>query len=306
MSRGKIEMDRVSPLMNHSRRQLAVGAWSLLVICLGLDMSRLPSWLSPGIVLLVSMISSCSVLLIQETGISKPSLSRGSSWARATIALLIPFAWSILLFDRRSPLFGFALVLTALGPVGTVLLLSSQAKFRPIDQPIAPQADCGRCPGPVQVDEWIPDSTEKLDEAEEEVVEKSVSTVRLSEFGAEPAKKTDSFFESPASDVTQWLTRSHTAEGEIIEGGFRVDFQAGQRDSTIHVSFCPPFSQTPKISTRDLDDANLEIQVAASFPFGARLTVRRSGQTKSSENQNAIRSCRIGFVAVAVSLKKAA
>jgi hypothetical protein len=299
-------MDRVSPLMNHSRRQLAVGAWSLLVICLGLDLSRLPSWLSPGIVLLVSIISSCSVLLIQESGFSKSSLSRGSSWARATIALLIPFAWSMLLSDWRSPFLGFALVLTALGPVGTVLLLSSQAKFRPIDQPIAPQADCGRCPSPVQADESIPGSTEKLDEVEEEVVEKSVSTVRLAEFATEPAKKTDSFSESPASDVTQWLTRSHTAEGEIIEGGFRVDFQAGQRDSTIHVSFCPPFSQTPKISTRDLDEANLEIQVAASFPFGARLTVRRSGQTKSSENQNAIRSCRIGFVAVAVSLKKAA
>lgn len=209
------------------------------------------------------------------------------------------------LCDWRFPFLGFVIVLTALGPVGTVLLLGSPTKLRRVVKPIEPQAECGRCPIHVQTDETVACSAEKLDEVDE-VVEKSVSAVRLAEFSDEPAKKTPSFTESPASDVTQWLTRSQTAEGEIIEGGFRIDFQVDQRDATIHVSFCPPFSQTPKISTSDLDEANLEIHVAASFPFGARLTIRRSGMTKSCENQNDVRSCRIGFIAVAVSLKKAA
>ena len=31
------------------------------------------------------------------------------------------------------------------------------------------------------------------------------------------------------SDVTQWLTRSLTVDGEIIEGGVRIEFENGQR-----------------------------------------------------------------------------
>ena len=84
-----------------------------------------------------------------------------------------------------------------------------------------------------------------------------------------PAARDNS--ETLLPDVTQWLTRSQTAEGEIIKGGVRIEFADGQRDATVHISFCPPFSNTPKISAENLDSENLEIHVAASFPFGVWL-----------------------------------
>ena len=73
-----------------------------------------------------------------------------------------------------------------------------------------------------------------------------------------------------------------------------------QREVIAHVSFCPPLSGPPEIETEDLDGANLEIRVGTAFPFGARLTVRRSGSTTLPY------SARIGFVAVVAANQKAA
>ena len=101
-------------------------------------------------------------------------------------------------------------------------------------------------------------------------------------------------------DVTQWMSRRVTDDGELVEGWLRVEFPAGQREATAHVSFCPPLSGPPKIETEDLDGAELEIRVGTAFPFGARLTVRRSGSTAHAT------SGRIGFVAVVAANQKAA
>lgn len=100
--------------------------------------------------------------------------------------------------------------------------------------------------------------------------------------------------------MTQWMSRRLTDDGELIEGWLRIEFPAGQREATAHVSFCPPLSGPPQIETEDLDGADLEIRVGTAFPFGARLTVRRSSTTMPPH------SARIGFVAVVAADQKAA
>lgn len=100
--------------------------------------------------------------------------------------------------------------------------------------------------------------------------------------------------------LTLWLARRQTDDGEQIEGWVRVRFAAGQRETTVHVAFCPPMSVCPEIETEELDGAGLEIRVAAVFPFGVRLTVRRSGTLED-------RNCdRIGFIAQALPAQRAA
>ena len=100
--------------------------------------------------------------------------------------------------------------------------------------------------------------------------------------------------------LAAWLSRRATDDGEVIEGWMRATFLAGQREATIHVSFCPPLSGSPEIETEDLDGSELEIRVASIFPFGLRMTARRSGSTREPQ------AARIGFVATAATTRRAA
>jgi len=114
-------------------------------------------------------------------------------------------------------------------------------------------------------------------------------------------------FDSPsAAEMTQWQTRSRRGTGETIEGGIRIEFAEGQREATIHISFCPPLAKCPELMTEDLDGADLEIRVAASYPFGARLTVRRPLRSNQRTQRAPSESCRIGFVATSESIQRAA
>ena len=99
---------------------------------------------------------------------------------------------------------------------------------------------------------------------------------------------------------TLWLARRQTAVGEEIEGWTRVHFASGQREATVHVAFCPPLAGSPELHTEDLDGAELEIRVAAVFPFGARLAVRRKGDLNERHLD------RIGFIAVTPAAPRAA
>jgi len=100
--------------------------------------------------------------------------------------------------------------------------------------------------------------------------------------------------------LTLWLSRRDTDHGEQIEGWVRVPFASGQRETTVHVAFCPPMSVCPEIETEELDGADLEIRVAAVFPFGVRLSVRRSGPLDERNSD------RIGFIAQSLSTQRAA
>jgi hypothetical protein len=99
---------------------------------------------------------------------------------------------------------------------------------------------------------------------------------------------------------TLWLCRRSDEGVEQVEGWMRVPFAAGQRETTVHLSFCPPLSVAPQIETEDLDGVGLEIRVAAVYAYGARLSVRRSGRLDERKVD------RIGFIAQASVIDRAA
>lgn len=120
----------------------------------------------------------------------------------------------------------------------------------------------------------------------------------------EPAEPGDDTGDESAAglddSLTLWLARRQTDDGEQIEGWARVHFAAGQRETVVHVAFCPPMSACPEMETEELDGAGLEIRVAAVFPFGVRLSVRRSGALDERNTD------RIGFIAQALPAQRAA
>ncbi len=79
----------------------------------------------------------------------------------------------------------------------------------------------------------------------------------------------------PADDVLQQLTRSLAADGsEQLAGWLRAEFASGQRTASVHVAFCPPFSQTPQVTVEQLDGPSARIKTAQLLPHGARLDLK--------------------------------
>ena len=121
-------------------------------------------------------------------------------------------------------------------------------------------------------------------------------TTEDDEFEADPEDQ------EPSVDDNQtlWLSRRLTDDGELIEGWVRIQFFEGQRETLVHIAFCPPLAGNPELETEDLDGVGLEIRVAAVFPFGARISVRRSGSLDERHLD------RVGFIAHAQPNRRAA
>lgn len=254
-------------------------------------------WLSA-----VSISSSLCLLLINENRSSDPVLTRWEKMIPFSISISITVTWAIWLGSQDSILVGVIFSAAGVIPMVTLWLSLMSRPIRnvvdvstglslgeqlseqigPVDQIVA---DCSI----IQDSEALNSETdfEEIDELPDDD----------SEWQRQP---------SITPDVTQWLTRSITVEGEIIEGGLRVNFDEGQRDATLHVSFCPPFRKVPEVTTEDLDAAQLEIRVAAIFPFGARLNVRRPLTASEGGHRSPAETYRIGFVARSLIARRAA
>ncbi len=129
-----------------------------------------------------------------------------------------------------------------------------------------------------------------------------VTPPAATDFSESPADAHDHDESDAESDENQtlWLSRRLTADGEQIEGWVRVEFAPGQRETVVHVAFCPPLAGSPEIETEDLDGMGLEIRIAAVFPFGTRLSIRRSGPLDEGHTD------RIGFIAQTAASNRAA
>lgn len=87
-----------------------------------------------------------------------------------------------------------------------------------------------------------------------------------------------------APDVLQQLTRSHDGDGrESIYGLLRARFAPGLRSVSLNVAFCPPFRGTPKIVAHVLDGADARVKVAKVVPYGARIDLRLSTFSQTTE-----------------------
>ncbi len=78
-------------------------------------------------------------------------------------------------------------------------------------------------------------------------------------------------------DVISELQRRSTAMGgELLEGQLVAVFAAGARQAVLHVPFIPPFTVAPHLECEIADGSDARIKVAAIFPYGARLELKRN------------------------------
>jgi hypothetical protein len=91
--------------------------------------------------------------------------------------------------------------------------------------------------------------------------------------------------EPPAENVTQQLTRSQAADGsETLVGWLRIALAAGQRNTNVHVAFCPPFARTPQVTVEQLDGPETRIKVVQVLPYGVRCDLKLAGPSDVPAN----------------------
>ncbi len=86
------------------------------------------------------------------------------------------------------------------------------------------------------------------------------------------------------SSVVQRLIRSRTADGERVEGWLRTTLLPQERNITLHVAFCPPLDETPRLIVRQISGPASRIKPAQILPYGLRLDLKRiSAATETAE-----------------------
>lgn len=286
-----------------SKRSLAVAIWTFTAGWLAFASSSLPAGSTLSLVLLV--VTACSVGLL--LGIDE-RLPKTSSQPRS---VLIPFAASLsvallgaMIVGSNAPAAELVIIAgVALVPVSVIGIVATWQNAQQRRMGDGPAIRKSSIDAPTQTPAYVlakddagsfGHSTSVLDDDPDEDSE--------SILGFDPID-----FDSPsAADMTQWQTRSRSVTGESIEGGIRIEFAEGQREVTVHISFCPPLARCPELMTEDIDGADLEIRVAASYPFGARLSVRRPLRSNQRTQRSPSESCRIGYVAISESIQRAA
>ena len=298
-------MSLIRSQIEGSRRPVAVGIWSFPVILMPLTATHVSYELSFWVQFLVSVLCSAAILIVDHNRSHVDSKPGFRSHLPVAISIVIVALWAILLGERSRPFASIgsaamglvpifmAAIWRSSGPELRAQIAEAKEQTSDISDPIEPVNDKTRT-----------QSGEKSSDIESTVPFAQTQLSILDGFSEESEHYPTEF--SQPDHITQWLTRSKTVDGEIIEGGVRVEFADGQRDVTVHVSFCPPLESVPVIETEDLEGDGLEIRVAAAFPFGARLTVRRSTVSKSMRTLDLSRSGRIGFVAVASNNRRVA
>lgn len=256
------------------RRTVAIGVWLSLLGLIFLSPADVSIWGAIGILLSVSISSAISLLALcsDRAGEQTEQLRVGS--VIFVISILVPIAWALRLAMDASLFELPALCLLAVFPQFALLQRISQSRLTVERQaPAIP----------------VEESEESAEREPEAIVSPFLQLVHDDENHEQDAQST------PPENVTQWWQRSITASGDVIEGRVRVDFDEGQREATVHISFCPPFESLPEVLTEDLDDGDLDVRVAAVFRFGTRIIVRRPSNSNVG-GKLLSEACWIGFV----------
>jgi len=85
---------------------------------------------------------------------------------------------------------------------------------------------------------------------------------------------------SPSSEteaVQQQMTRTKTAEGsDRLEGTFWAEFSTEATTATMHIPFCPPFDNVPKVQVFPVDETSVHVRIAQPKTFGVRIDIKRN------------------------------
>jgi len=81
--------------------------------------------------------------------------------------------------------------------------------------------------------------------------------------------------EEPEEQLVQQLTRAKAADGaDVLRGSLYAAFPSGGRAVSIHVAFCPPFEERPRIEFRQTGGPAARIKLAQLLAFGARFDIK--------------------------------
>lgn len=84
--------------------------------------------------------------------------------------------------------------------------------------------------------------------------------------------------------MTQWMSRGLTADGETVEGGCQVSFEPGQKLMAVHIPFVPALDSLPEFECEPLDEANVKIKISTRHRYGVRIEVTRLGDLAVTES----------------------
>ena len=246
-----------------ARRSLAVGIWSALLVSDAVLIARCLSgeWVAPlpPLLAVVSMIAVAVASHLAWLAFQAHSRRTVSNeichWVPVSVSLAVPAIWCMALVTQSAPFTSGLLAGVILFQWLAALATITSEMRGEIGSPMIDVTSVVQAPTSVQnrsddnsqfrsfVETPIPDSPEP------ESIEFEPAVFESSDGDA-------------SEDITQWMSRRMTDDGEVIEGWMRVTFFSGQREATIHVSFCPPLAGSPEIETEDLEGADLEIRSA--------------------------------------------
>jgi hypothetical protein len=90
--------------------------------------------------------------------------------------------------------------------------------------------------------------------------------------------------EEPEEQLVQQLTRAKTADGaDVLRGSLYAAFPIGGRAVSIHVAFCPPFEERPRIEFRQTGGPAARIKLAQLLAFGARFDIKLPAPAQGDE-----------------------
>lgn len=240
-------------VVNDSRRVLGLSLWSGILLLDAVVWARrlagaMTLSLSPPIVWGSSLVLTAAAILalVCWRAARSRSLARRTWWPEFA-ALALPLLWSIAVGLRAAPFtWGGLAALWGIAMIGVGL-----------------------------VGGWFP---------QQEVVQPAGELAPEAAGLSEPPTTDNG---QPTDDRSTHSQKRTLVDGvEVIEGEALVEFPAGQKEATLHLSFCPPFQVRPELHAEDALGEDLEIRAEAVHPFGARLSVRRATGLDHAESRH--------------------
>jgi hypothetical protein len=75
----------------------------------------------------------------------------------------------------------------------------------------------------------------------------------------------------PLQQFTRWRATdgTHTIQAKLL-----AEFEPGERATTLHIAFCPPFQRLPHAEAKCVDDPRAKVSVTQRLHNGVQLEVR--------------------------------
>ena len=86
-------------------------------------------------------------------------------------------------------------------------------------------------------------------------------------------------------NVSHQLTYTHDVTGdEVVYGQVRAKFAPGERNTSVHLAFCPPFGHVPHISVQQIDGPASAVKPSQVLPYGLKLDLKLNKTTQHPES----------------------